>query len=1105
MNRQLGPQLGMTLSGSAPVQVLMVTDSRDPSGVGHHMITLARHLGPGFQPVLGFAAGPTANDFIALARASGVEAWVVKDEDWSAWITARGANLLHVHAGIGWEGQALVAIGRDAGLPILRTEHLPWLITDPIQRQDYAVGLRGVDQVLTVSHSSAQSLTLGLAHLGATPPIRAIANGVSTPLPRVGRAEVRRALGLGPGARLILHVGRFTAQKAQDTLVAAYADLCRDIPDLWLMMIGTGETRSRIENQVSALGLERVLIHDIRVDMADVMHAADLFALPSRFEGLPLVLLEAMALGLPVVATRVAGIVDTLGRSYAGLVPPGDVPALAAAMAARLTDANAIRAESAGLATRYCNSFTAERMAAEIARVYRQTLRRRIAVLEPPLRQTTPRPIRQRTAATMQTLTRIGFIGAGGIAQRHLRVLADFSDVHIVAIVDPDQHRADAAAAPIRARVYADVDGMIAAEELDALFICVPPFAHGPAERSAIAAGLPFFVEKPVSLDLELAEAISNEVRAAGLVTAVGYHWRYLDTVDAARRAVADRPAQLIVGHWLDGTPPPDWWGQMAGSGGQFVEQVTHVIDAARLLAGGVCAVYAQGNHLARGQFPSLDVPTSGAATLTFENGAVATLSATCLLNWNHRTGLHVFADGLAIELSDMEVMLDTGHGRHPRPAEGDPVWREDRDFIDAVQGKPDHIRTTYSDALETHRIALAVAQSMQSGAVISLTPAPPAPQPRPGLLRQRPARRDEHRRIRSLGIEAPGRAYLFDYDEGPATGGQVRLDLCYSGFSAGTELTFLKGTNPYLQSRWDDETGVFREGEPGLHFPIPFMGYMECARVIDSHAEGFANGQILGATFGHKTGHTAIAATEHLVPLPPHMDALLGIFVAQMGPIAANGILHAAAVFGGPGAEFGAGVAGKHVVVWGGGTVGLLTALFAREAGAAALVVAEPSPFRRAIAERLGLSAMSEGEAWQHAKSWNDGASGRGADVVFQTRAHAESLHLGLRALRPQGVLIDLAFYQGGMTGVRLGEEFHHNGLMIACAQIGRVPAGMAEAWTRQRLSEQTLELLVHCGEAIRDAMITHVVPFAEAPDFLGHLIDKRPEFLQIVFAHSP
>lgn len=361
-----------------------------------------------------------------------------------------------------------------------------------------------------------------------------------------------------------------------------------------------------------------------------------------------------------------------------------------------------------------------------------------------------------------------------------------------------------------------------------------------------------------------------------------------------------------------------------------------------------------------------------------------------------------------------------------------------------------------------------------------------------------------DHRTIHSLGFEKPNEPYFFGYDEGPPSDGEVRLETLYSGFSAGTELTFLKNTNPYLHSRWDEEIGVFVEGEPSAHYPMPFLGYMEVARVSDSHTQRFVAGDIVAATYAHKSGHTANSALDVLIPMPVGLDPILGVFVAQMGPIAANGVLHAdVEIYGEHVPYLGAGTAGRPVVIWGGGTVGFLSALFARKAGAAEVLIAEPSPFRRKIAENLGFLALPEEQAWRYAKErWHNGGSDRGADFVFQTRPQANSLHLALRALRPQGTVIDLAFYQGGADGLRLGEEFHHNGLNLKCAQISRVPRGLGYSWDRRRLAQETIALLQSDREAIGRQLITHVVPFSDAPAFLKDLVRTRPDFVQIVFA---
>jgi predicted dehydrogenase len=325
---------------------------------------------------------------------------------------------------------------------------------------------------------------------------------------------------------------------------------------------------------------------------------------------------------------------------------------------------------------------------------------------------------------------RVGFVGCGGIALRHLGVLEGFADVEVVAAADNDLACATDFASRAGALAFATHEEMLESCDLDALWICVPPFAHGAPERAALERGLPFFVEKPISLDEDLAKEIDDAVRRSGLIAAVGYQWRYLDTVDEARGLLADNPAHLMTGFWIDETPPPAWWGRYERSGGQVVEQATHVIDLARFLAGDIVEVCAMTSRRDRPAFPGLDVATASAATLRFASGAVATLSASCILRWGHRTALHVFSDGLAIELSDHEIIVDVGRGRPTRIAEGDPVWREDRAFIDAVSGGENRIRTPYSEAVQTHLVALAVERSARLGRPLKMEGLRADPQP---------------------------------------------------------------------------------------------------------------------------------------------------------------------------------------------------------------------------------------------------------------------------------------------------------------------------------------------------------------------------------------
>ena len=316
---------------------------------------------------------------------------------------------------------------------------------------------------------------------------------------------------------------------------------------------------------------------------------------------------------------------------------------------------------------------------------------------------------------------RIGLIGAGSIGARHFRTLGGFDDAAVVAVADTQLERAEALAVGSRARAYGDYREMLEREDLDALYICVPPFAHGGPETAALERGLPFFVEKPLSVDFESAEHMAQRVEAQGLVTAVGYHWRYLDITERACALVSRNPARLALGYWLDLTPPAAWWVDETMSGGQIVEQTTHIFDLARLLVGEVTSVYAVGSRIDRAAFPTANVDDVSTVTLTFASGAVGTISSTCLLEWQHRVGLHLFCAGMALELSERELTVDAEGAQEVQRAKGDPFVGESRDFLDAVQGKANRIRVPYAEALKTHRLVTAAARSAWQGRVVEV------------------------------------------------------------------------------------------------------------------------------------------------------------------------------------------------------------------------------------------------------------------------------------------------------------------------------------------------------------------------------------------------
>jgi NADPH:quinone reductase-like Zn-dependent oxidoreductase len=358
----------------------------------------------------------------------------------------------------------------------------------------------------------------------------------------------------------------------------------------------------------------------------------------------------------------------------------------------------------------------------------------------------------------------------------------------------------------------------------------------------------------------------------------------------------------------------------------------------------------------------------------------------------------------------------------------------------------------------------------------------------------------------RVLIVERPGQAGLrADAVADQLPDGRFHVQTVYSGLSAGTELSFFKGTHPNLSASWDSELGLFNSGDPSITYPVLRWGYMQVGRVADSRTPAPRPGELVAMTYGHRSGYRGDPLRDRVVPVPDDLHPMLGIYVAHMGPICANGLLHAAADQHGTDVRsLGDGVNGRKVAITGAGVVGLLTALFARLHGAEEVVLIDPTKARRAVAEALGFAALdpdAEDTAILLKTRWRHSAGDRGADVVFQCRGQASSLALALRLLRPQGTVVDMAFYQDGADAVRLGEEFHHNGLTIRCAQIGRVPKGLNHLWDRERLSAETITMLRADGGPVLENVITDVVPIERAPELLEAIAQRRRHVVQAVF----
>lgn len=321
---------------------------------------------------------------------------------------------------------------------------------------------------------------------------------------------------------------------------------------------------------------------------------------------------------------------------------------------------------------------------------------------------------------------KVGFIGTGGVAKGHITNLAAIEGVTIAAFCDLQLERAEAAARDwTGAKAYASIVEMLDDVKLDAAFVCVPPMAHGDAERALIERGIPFLVEKPLGVDNELPRQLAAEIEKKGLITSVGYQWRYIPSLDEAKRFLESGRVGMALGYWMGGMPRVPWWRVQHLSGGQFVEQTTHITDLLRYLCGEVVEVYAAYGHRSlHEREEGANVADVGTVTMKLANGAVATISNTCLLPVGHRVGLEVFTDQGIVEVqgSGSRIIRNKEEASAPFSAAVNPRVFEDIAFLDAVRtGNQSLIKSSYADSLKTHEVTVAANLSAATGKPVKL------------------------------------------------------------------------------------------------------------------------------------------------------------------------------------------------------------------------------------------------------------------------------------------------------------------------------------------------------------------------------------------------
>lgn len=326
---------------------------------------------------------------------------------------------------------------------------------------------------------------------------------------------------------------------------------------------------------------------------------------------------------------------------------------------------------------------------------------------------------------------RLAFIGCGGITRLHLEHgLAAFPDVEFAGWCDLNAEAAAELAKKHGGTPFTQAATMLDRCSPDAVYIMLPPFAHGEAEQEVLKRKLPFFVEKPIHLDYREASRFAREVRKLKLITGVGYMNRFRKGIQRVKSLLEKQPLVMLHGGWLGGGPTVyegiwKWWVQKDKSGGQLLEQTTHTTDLALYLGGPVEEVYAAPVSKRFNRPDFFTIEDASMVTLRYASGAVGNLMSSVATRVGGGIHLTVYGTDFRADFAEwihnLQLALPAGEKTNI-PGEDKIFAFEDRAFIDAVRtGRRHPILASYEDGLAAAAIAEAAHQSFAKGKPIRI------------------------------------------------------------------------------------------------------------------------------------------------------------------------------------------------------------------------------------------------------------------------------------------------------------------------------------------------------------------------------------------------
>lgn len=349
------------MNGAAgAIRVVAVMEAYSVTGPARNLLRFCRQLSKApaqsrriNMSIATFIRGDDpSNEFTEAVRAAGIELDIIRERRRFDWNAIRGLRAVlerrdpHIVQTHGVKAHLLAMLLRSRGTGRRWVAYHHGYTREDLKMRIYnnlnRFTLPRADHVITVCEPFASALV----HTGVKASRISVVPNAIDPVTLAGpeqAAVLRRQLHIAPDDRVVLVIGRFSAEKAQGDMVPAFMRVLQNLPDdsLRLVFVGDGIERNNVANAFASKGIaDRVRFVGHQKNVGAFYAMADVFVLPSHSEGSPNVILEAMAAGLPIVATAVGGVPEIVRDRHSGLlIPPADPERLAEAIVRLLSDA----------------------------------------------------------------------------------------------------------------------------------------------------------------------------------------------------------------------------------------------------------------------------------------------------------------------------------------------------------------------------------------------------------------------------------------------------------------------------------------------------------------------------------------------------------------------------------------------------------------------------------------------------------------------------------------------------------------------------------------------------------------------------------------------